>query len=218
MTCLRAGTACWAFCPMCPLHSPAVNGGLVPGCWTRNLQPQGTGRHGDMEETWKTKEHVGNELFHTVHSGVHVAQKSREEGCPFLSFPFSVSDRQSSQGARCCWRGWTWSLGQGGGWRQTPRCYLSKDGPQHLTVRVPSLSLAAAQERIFTAVLCVSLAETWVDFGAENYGALDSGNLLSTKRPEALSDVRREHSCWGFWRVFGNTCKAYFMTVEWDKY
>lgn len=82
----------------------------------------------------------------------------------------------------------------------------------------PSLSLAAAQERIFTAVLCVSLAETWVDFGAENYGALDSGNLLSTKRPEALSDVRREHSCWGFWRVFGNTCKAYFMTVEWDKY
>lgn len=135
-----------------------------------------------------------------------------------LSFPFSVSDRQSSQGARCCWRGWTWSLGQGGGWRQTPRCYLSKDGPQHLTVRVPSLSLAAAQERIFTAVLCVSLAETWVDFGAENYGALDSGNLLSTKRPEASSDVRREHSCWGFWRVFGNTCKAYFMTVEWDKY
>lgn len=35
-----------------------------------------------------------------------------------------------------------------------------------------------------------------MDFGAENYGALDSGNLLSTKRPEASSDVRREHSCW----------------------
>lgn len=95
--------------------------------------------------------------------------------------------------ARCSWWGRTWSLG---GWRQTCCCYLSEEGPQHLAMRVPTHSLLAARESIFTPVLCVSLGGRGKGIGTENYTTLDSGNLLNTKGAGASADIRGEHFYW----------------------